>query len=163
MIKSCFSAYILFNLEYCAPVWTSSAEAHLSLLDSVARSAEILCKGELCYLGNRRMVSALWLLYKIYYRADHFLHEYVHHFDTARNIRVSATLCQVALVIPRCRTSQFSSFFYLCCYGICITYTITAYATDHGDFPYQMQLRSSTEQPFPPCLLPKQPPTSETM
>ena len=46
MRKTCFIAYVLFDLEYCATVWISSAESHLSLLDSVVRSAERFCEGE---------------------------------------------------------------------------------------------------------------------
>ena len=34
------------------------------LLDSIVRSAEELCEGELCCLGHRRKVSALCLLYE---------------------------------------------------------------------------------------------------
>ena len=63
VLKACFNAYVLSNLEYHAPVWMSSAESHLSFLDSVVRSAEILCEGELRWLGHRRkeghLVSAL--------------------------------------------------------------------------------------------------------
>ena len=50
VLKSCFKAYALSNLEYCAPVWMSSAESHLSLLDSVILRAKRLCEGELCCL-----------------------------------------------------------------------------------------------------------------
>ena len=55
------------------------------------------------------MVSALCCsLYKIYHRADHSsLHEYLHHFDAACNTKASAALCELALMIPRCRTVQF--------------------------------------------------------
>ena len=41
-------------------------------------------------------VSALSLLYKIFLRADHFLHEYLHHFIAARNTRASAALGELA-------------------------------------------------------------------
>ena len=67
VLKSCFNPYTLSNLEYCAPVWMSSTESHLGLLDSIVRSAERLCEDELCCLGHRK-VSALCLLYKIYHR-----------------------------------------------------------------------------------------------
>ena len=53
VLKSCFNAYVLLNLEYRAPVWKPSAESHLSLLDSVVRSAEGLGEGELCCLRQR--------------------------------------------------------------------------------------------------------------
>ena len=40
MLKSCFNAYALPSLEYCAPVWMWSAESHLGGLYSIVRSAE---------------------------------------------------------------------------------------------------------------------------
>ena len=59
VLKSCFNAYVLPNLEYCAVVWMSSVESLLSLLNCVVRSAEMLCEIELCFLGHRRKVRAL--------------------------------------------------------------------------------------------------------
>ena len=70
MLKSCFSAYVLSSLEYCAPVWMSSAVSHLGLLETVVRCPE-MCEGELCCLGHRRKASTLCLLYNIYHRVDH--------------------------------------------------------------------------------------------
>ena len=49
--------------------------------------------------------QSLCLLYEIYHRADHPLHEYLHHFVAARNTRGSAAVCELVLVIPRCRTN----------------------------------------------------------
>ena len=89
----------------------SSAESHLSLLDSVVRSAEGVCEDELRCLRHRRKVSALCLLFNIYHRADHPLHEYLQSFVTACNTRNSAALCELSLVIPRCRTDRFSRSF----------------------------------------------------
>ena len=40
VLKSCFNAYFLSSLMYFAPVWMSSAESHLRLLDSIVRSEE---------------------------------------------------------------------------------------------------------------------------
>ena len=91
----------------------SSAESHLSLLDSVIGSAKRLCAGELCCLGHRREVSTLCLLYEIYHRAGHPMHGYQHHFFAARNTRAPAALCELVLVIPRCRTDQFIQLFLL--------------------------------------------------
>ena len=59
VLKGCFNAYILSSLEYCAPVSMSSTDSHLRLLNSIVRSAERLCEGELCSLGHRRKVNAL--------------------------------------------------------------------------------------------------------
>ena len=44
VLYGCFNAYVLFNLVYCVPVWMSSVESHLSLLDSVVCSAKRLCR-----------------------------------------------------------------------------------------------------------------------
>ena len=49
----------------------------------------------------------------IYYRAGYPLHEYLHHFVATRKTRCLAALRELALVIPRCRTDQFSQSFVL--------------------------------------------------
>ena len=89
------------------PLWMSSTEFRLSLLDSVVRSARRLCEGELCSLRHRRNVNTLCLLYEIYHCTDHPLHMYLNNFVAART-RAAAALFELALVIPRCRTDQFS-------------------------------------------------------
>ena len=48
------------------------------------------------------------VFYKIYHRADHLLHEYLHNFVAACNTRAAAALGELDLAIPRCRTDQFS-------------------------------------------------------
>ena len=55
----------------------------------------------------------VFALYKIYHRVDYLLHEYLNHFVAACNTRASAALCELALVIPRCRTYQFILSFLL--------------------------------------------------
>ena len=84
----------------------SSAASHLDLPDSIVRSAEGLCEGELCSLAHRRKISALCLLYEIYYRVDHPMNGYLNYFVAARNTRASAALGGLALVILRCRTDR---------------------------------------------------------
>ena len=66
----------------------SLAESHVSLLDSIVRSAERLCAGELYCLAHRIMASALCLLYEIYHRVDHPINENLNCFVAARNTRV---------------------------------------------------------------------------
>ena len=61
-LKYCFNAYVLSSLEYRAPVWMSTAEAYLGLFDSIVRSVEKSCEGELCCLGPRRKFNALCFL-----------------------------------------------------------------------------------------------------
>ena len=104
VLKKCFDAYILPNVKYCASLWMSSAGSHLGLLDRVIRSAERWYESELCCLGNRRNDSAFCLFYKIHHIEDHPLHEYLHHC-------LADALCELALMIPRCRTDQFSRLF----------------------------------------------------
>ena len=88
VIESCFNAYVLSSLEYCFPVWMSSKESHLGLLDSIVCSTEKLGEGELYCLGRRRKVGALSLRYKMYHRVDHPMNEYLNHFVATRNTRV---------------------------------------------------------------------------
>ena len=59
VLKRCFMSYVLPRLEYCAPVWISSAVTHLSLLDGIVRRAEQMCGSELSCLGLRRRVGCL--------------------------------------------------------------------------------------------------------
>ena len=113
VLKSSFNAYVLSNLEYCAHMWMSSAESPLGLLNTVVHCAESLHECELYCLQRRRKVSVLCLLYNIYHRADHPLHEYLHNFVASRNTITSAALCELALVIPCSRTDSFSLFFLL--------------------------------------------------
>ena len=80
-------------------------EVSFVLLNSVFRSVEGLCKGELCCLCHRRKVRSLCLLYKIYRRVEHPMNEYLNHFVTAYNIRA---LDELVLEVPRSRTDQFS-------------------------------------------------------
>ena len=83
----------------------------LRVLDSIVRSAERVCVGELCCLGHRRKVSAVGLLYKIYHRVDHPMTQYLKHYVAARNTKASAARSELAVLIPRCRTDQFSRSF----------------------------------------------------
>ena len=48
----------------------------------------------------QKKISAMCLLYKIHHIADHSLHEYLQSFVAACNIRDSAALSELALVIP---------------------------------------------------------------
>ena len=89
----------------------SLAESHVNLLDSIARNAVRLCEGKLCCLRHRRKGSALCLLCDIYNRVNHPMNEYQKHFVAARSTKASTAVGELALVIPRCRTHQFSRSF----------------------------------------------------
>ena len=60
---------------------------------------------------------ALCLLYDIYHRADHALHEYLHHFVAARATRTSVARGELAVLIPRCKTDQCSWLFLLAAFS----------------------------------------------
>ena len=96
----------------------SSAESHLGLLDSIVRSAERLCQGELCCLGHRRKISALCLLYEVHHRVDHPINEYLNHFVAGCNTRASAALGKLVLVIHRCKTDNSVGCFSLLLFAV---------------------------------------------
>ena len=47
----------------------------------------------------------------IYHRVIHLLNKYLKHFVVTRNTRTSAALGEMVLMIPGCRTDQFSQSF----------------------------------------------------
>ena len=64
--------------------------------------------------GPRKKVSALCLLYNIYHRVNHPINDYLNHFVAACNalgVSFGDLLWELALVIPCCRTEQFSRSF----------------------------------------------------
>ena len=101
VLKNWFNTYVLSSLQFCEPVWMSSAESLWGLLGSVVHSAVRSGEGELCCLGHKRKASALYLLHRLYHRVEHPTNEYLHHFIAARNAKASAALGESALVIPR--------------------------------------------------------------
>ena len=78
----------------------SSLESHLGLLDCIVR---------------RRKISALCLPLKIYHRVDCFMSDHLNYFVATRHTRIAAAESELVLVIPRCRTDQFSRSFACCC------------------------------------------------
>ena len=83
----------------------------MGLLDSIVRSAERLCEGDVCCLEHRRKISALCLFCEIYHRVDHLMNEYLNHIVAARNTRASSDLGELALMTSRCKTNEFSQSF----------------------------------------------------
>ena len=62
-----------------------------------------------CDIEGRSMHCAL--LYKMYHRADHPMHDYLYYFIATCNTRASAALGELALVITCCKTDQFNRSF----------------------------------------------------
>ena len=97
------SMHVLSSLEYSAPVWMSSEESHLGLLNSIVHSAErsslgLGRKGMPCVCSIRLITEWITLWMSI-------------NFVAARNIRALAALGELALVIPHCITDQFRQLF----------------------------------------------------
>ena len=116
LLRRCFNSYILPVLEYCSPVWRSSSDVHLRLLDRVVRQASFMLDGNLrCDLGHRRDVAALCMLFKIINRPGHSLYDSLPgRFVPIRNTRHAANLHSNSLNPVRCRTGQFSRSFVPC-------------------------------------------------
>ena len=74
ILHKCFNAFLLPCLEYCSPVWSSSADSHLKLLDRVMTSIKFILPDINVDLWHRRKVSSLCLLHKMYYSNKHPLH-----------------------------------------------------------------------------------------
>jgi hypothetical protein len=113
IVRRCFFAFILPVLEYCSPVWGSSAASHLSLLDRLVRSVSELCEvDDLVSLVHRRSVAGLCMFFKIYFNYAHPLHDSV--FVPAQRSRVTRTgvlAHTYEVVTMRCRTVQFGRCF----------------------------------------------------
>ena len=66
IISRCFWTLILPILEYCSPVWSSSCDGHLALLNRIVGRVTRLSNGLVqCNLDHRRNVAALCMLHKI--------------------------------------------------------------------------------------------------
>ena len=78
VVERCFWLFILPILEYCSPVWSSTDDCHLALLDRVVSSASFLCHGAIrCDLGHRRYVASLCMFYKIRANCDHPVNQWM--------------------------------------------------------------------------------------
>ena len=58
--------------------------------------------------GAQKEGQCLVFLYKLYHRLNHLINEYLNNFVTVSNTRALTALGELALVILRCRTQQFS-------------------------------------------------------
>jgi hypothetical protein len=116
VLQRCFNSYVLPLLEYCSQVWLSAADCHLGLLDRVVRRAAFMMDGAVpCDLSHRRVVSALCLMYKYFFREGHPLARFLpQRFVPARSTRRTDALHQYALNPVRARTAQFSRSYFPC-------------------------------------------------
>ena len=114
ILKKCFNSFILPCLEYCAPVWSSAANSHLSLLDRHVRSCEFLFPDlkDNIDLGHCRVVSSLCMLYKIFHNPRHPLNSKLPElFQPARITRYARRANSLAFNVERHGTEQYKRCF----------------------------------------------------
>ena len=71
IIKTSFFAFILPCFEYCSVIWMSAADSHLRLLERALGSIRFLLPDLIVDLHNRREISGLCLLFKIFNSENH--------------------------------------------------------------------------------------------
>jgi len=121
VLRRCFFAFILPNLEYCSVVWSSAAACHLSLLDRVVRCISELCGGvvpllqdvpDLVSLAHRREVAGLCMYYKIYNNHSHLLNGVTRVAPRrSRFTRAGDRAHLYEVELPRFRTVQYGRSF----------------------------------------------------
>lgn len=71
IMSKCFNSLILPCLEYRSPVWSPTADSHLTLLERFISSAKFLLPNLRIDLWHRHRVSSLCLLHNINYNNKH--------------------------------------------------------------------------------------------
>ena len=115
VLLRCYYAFILPILEYCSPVWGSSASSHIRLLDRQIHAVSRLCPDQILKsLNHRRCIAVKCMLCKIHSNPKHCLYgELPPACQRARHTRVAAVAHPCELEVPRCLTSQFGRCFLL--------------------------------------------------
>ena len=107
-----FNFFFLSCLEYCSPVWSSSADSHLKLLDKNLRACKFLISNLTISLQHRCFISSLCMLYKIFHNPSHPLHsELPNLFHPRRVTRGSLSINSLSFSPMRFQTSQYSRCF----------------------------------------------------
>ena len=106
------NSFIFPHLKYCFPVWSSTADSHLKLLDKNLRSCKILIPNLTISLQHHCFISSLCMLYKIFHNPSHPLHsELPNVFHPRRVTRGSSSINSLSFSPMRFHTSQYSSCF----------------------------------------------------
>ena len=113
VVSRCFWSLLLPILEYCSPVWGSSAEGHLALLDRIVSRVTQMSNGLVqCDLQHRRNVAALCMLYKVRANAAHPLNSRLPlPYMAPRPLRRHAQQHAHQLSAVHSRTSQYQRTF----------------------------------------------------
>ena len=118
IVRNCFYAFLLPVFEYCAPVWSSAAECHLALLDSILNRIKSMIPNLNIDLGHRRSVASMCMFFKILDNPKHPLHTLMPpNYIAPRLTRHSMAINSRALVPVRCLTTQYQRCFVPKCVG----------------------------------------------
>ena len=71
VLQNCFKSFILPCLEYCSPVWCSTADSHLWLLNRNLDAIRFLIPGLSFDLWHRHSINSLCMLFKIFRNPKH--------------------------------------------------------------------------------------------
>ena len=118
IVSCCFWLFIFRVLEYCSPVWMSTAVSHLSLLDRVVRSVFRLSGGVVrCDLWHRCRVAALF--YRIRGSAGYSVGQlFPQLFTAGRPTRHNLVMHPFTLESPRCHISHYLRTFIPACISL---------------------------------------------
>lgn len=134
VLARCLRAYVLPLVEYCSPVWSSSAECHLSLLDRVFRVAGDIGGVEI-NLDHRRRVGSLSLFWKIHSDATHPMHSSLPGPIARRRLtRGAERLHAFALQPARTRTCQYDRVFLNRCVSVWNSLPAWVFSDNISDF-----------------------------
>ena len=112
IVRKCFYSFILPFFEYCSPVWLSAADSHLKLLNRAFNQVRFWLPNLNLKLDHRRLVGSLALLHKIYYNADHLLHDKLPpRFRPGRVTRYALQANDQAFSGVFCNSSQYERCF----------------------------------------------------
>ena len=99
-------------MENCSPVWSSTADSHLTLLDKNLGACKVLISNLTISLQHRHFISSLCMLYKIFHNSSHPLHsELPTLFRPRRVTRGSLSINSLSFSPMRFHTSQYSRCF----------------------------------------------------
>ena len=112
IVKKCFNSFIFPCFEYCSAVWSSAADSHLKLLDRNLNVIKFLIPDLHINLWDRRSVSSLCMLYKIYHNLEHPTHSDLPSlYRPSCNTRNAINLNGLAFSFVMFNTAQFSKSF----------------------------------------------------
>ena len=141
-------------LEYCFRVWSSAADSHLRLSDTVVSSVKILLTNLSIDLWHRHELSSLYLFHKIYHNNKYHLHSSLPDLAIfTHNTRRAAAANSILFSSVRFITTQFSRSFILATtkmWNACLVqlWSLLISRTLRGEQSYSCYLMLSVDSHF---------------